>query len=234
MSKGLMNSFFEKNSKTNESLYHSIAEKTYKNAKSSMDILNSGLPWLKLKGFSFPLSSFLSEIQKIRKYFHYRNYEGHKNWESICLYGLDGQSINPLDYINRDSINYIWTEYIQENSHIKIWLEQLFFTSKLYLTRVMNLRSGGYILPHSDYRKNKLLLLHLVVTTNPVCYFMFDGFGRCPLQAGDIVLINGSYTHSVLNSGNKDRIHIVIHGKRKTESQSFFNLLQKSVSDILK
>lgn len=73
-----------------------------------------------------------------------------------------------------------------------------------------NLVAGGRINPHFDSHPSFRLShrIHVPITTNPRVRFTIDG-RPFQLQVGQAYEINNQKTHSVINSGNEDRITFI-------------------------
>lgn len=71
------------------------------------------------------------------------------------------------------------------------------------------LKPGGHIPPHEDYF-NLLLThrVHFVIQSNDSCIFTIDG-QETIFPEGTCFELNNSKTHSVINNGEQDRIHLI-------------------------
>lgn len=77
-------------------------------------------------------------------------------------------------------------------------------------TRVMRMRPKSCLSIHADPTRR----YHYAITTNPGCYILgvADGAGtfhHIPAD-GHLYEMDAHRTHTAMNSGNKDRVHIVI------------------------
>lgn len=81
-----------------------------------------------------------------------------------------------------------------------------------FYPRVMlaKLAPGGMISPHIDGIPPKVggHKIHLVLKTNPECYFYILP-DRYHLEENNAYEINNAAMHSVLNNGNSERIHLI-------------------------
>lgn len=69
------------------------------------------------------------------------------------------------------------------------------------------LKTGGRIAPHTDSQPSFAAThrIHLPLTTNPGVRFTIDG-QPCPMQVGRAYEVNNQLPHSVMNTGDEDRI----------------------------
>jgi len=92
--------------------------------------------------------------------------------------------------------------------------------------RFLNLQAGAVIKPHRDnelaFEKGEARL-HFPVITNTRVSFNIEN-ERIPLQEGDCWYINANITHSVVNNGSTDRIHLVIDCKVNSWLKQLMNL----------
>ena len=72
------------------------------------------------------------------------------------------------------------------------------------------LKAGGVISPHRDTHQSfcHSHRIHVPITTNPGVRFMINGRPH-RLQVGNAYEINNQRNHSVMNSGNEDRITFI-------------------------
>lgn len=106
------------------------------------------------------------------------------------------------DYTNLPSLT--------KNSYLLDLLNTL--KCKVLSIRLMRLKPGAKILPHSDcqlsleYGKARL---HIPVQTNEEVTFTVNGH-NLPMKVGELWYINAHQEHSVTNDGKNDRINLVI------------------------
>lgn len=78
--------------------------------------------------------------------------------------------------------------------------------------RLMRLKAGSHIKPHRDQGlslEHGEARLHLPLLTGEHVQFLVSG-RRVPMQAGELWYINADQVHEVLNTGEHDRINLVI------------------------
>jgi hypothetical protein len=86
------------------------------------------------------------------------------------------------------------------------------FLCPLEAVRLMRLRPGSAIRPHGDHDLAPELghaRLHIPVVTNPDVDFRLNGT-RVVMKEGECWYLRLSDTHSVVNRGETDRVHLVI------------------------
>ena len=169
--------------------------------------------------------TMLSEAMRLSHYYvEHRRGESHKGWESLCIHGLSSVHIGSnKDWVS-DEYNdkNKWTDVSYWTPTITEFVKSLQFT-KLARVRLMKVKAGGWISPHADGGAIGALNIAL---NNPIdCNFVIQGFGILPFynsqnkQNPRIILPNIGYVHSVKNSSNQDRFHIIIHGKRSETTE---------------
>ncbi len=119
----------------------------------------------------------------------------------------------------RNRVSSIATEVLYiPNNNLDSLVESLvnqhirpLYTDFIYFYRIHKLEPGTKILPHKDCEGDipSLHVIHFVLTTNPKALFTIDN-STVNMEAGSIYEINYSYEHSVVNSGDTDRIHLLM------------------------
>lgn len=134
-------------------------------------------------------------------------YEVHRKTQSVILVFCDG-SMNDLEVRKMDGWDLL------ADSAVPVMHELI---ARAYppggtIIRAMaaKLLAGGRIAPHFDshasFRRSHRV--HVPITTNPRVRFMIDG-QPYRLQVGQAYEINNQKTHSVMNSGQDDRITFI-------------------------
>jgi quercetin dioxygenase-like cupin family protein len=113
-----------------------------------------------------------------------------------------------------------------------------FFKCPILTARILKLKAGSEIKPHRDHElgyEDGNFRLHIPIVTNADVQFILDG-DELTMLPGECWYTNVNYVHSVKNSGEIDRIHLVIDGKRNEWSDKMFfskaskeNLLSKPI-----
>lgn len=90
------------------------------------------------------------------------------------------------------------------------------FRAPVMRARFSNLKKGGRIKPHIDYDVSYGVRLHLAVTTNAECHLGVrknpkDKFQEFHIPSdGFLYFVNVGYEHYARNTGETDRIHLVV------------------------
>ena len=147
---------------------------------------------------------------------HYNNshYEG--NWTTLQLRSINGKIENSISIQGSalpKNMAYENTILLEKCIYLQSVLN--FFECEKMSVRLMNLHAGAVIKEHQDYDLNfekGEARFHIPIQTNPdVSFFIEDE--KIPMRGGDCWYLNLSLKHSVNNSGNTDRVHLVIDCK---------------------
>ena len=105
--------------------------------------------------------------------------------------------------------------FITELEKIKLFLTEKLGKGEFQSAILINLPAGRKILRHIDKGENfkKYHRIHIPIKTNPKCFFEVDN-EIINMKEGEIWEINNDDKyHSVENSGETDRIHLLIDWK---------------------
>ncbi len=174
--------------------------------------------------FQFDVKKLQKELAGILQsnwtpHFNHGGYTG--NWNSIALYSQTGKSTNIFAMPNVDG-PLKETSILKSTPYIKEVIQT--FKTPLYSVRLLRLEVGAYIKPHRDYNcgyEDNIFRIHIPIITNPEVEFILDD-KRLEMLEGQCWYTNVNYIHSVANKGTKDRIHLVIDGKRNSWSDDLF------------
>ena len=84
--------------------------------------------------------------------------------------------------------------------------------------------AAAEIKPHKDYclgYEDNCFRLHIPIITNPKVKFILDN-EQLVMNEGECWYIDANFTHSVINRGPTDRIHLVIDGIRNDWTDELF------------
>lgn len=158
-------------------------------------------------------------------HFNTQDYEG--DWKAIPLYAPGGDASNILA-LSTSNAPIAETTLLKACPYFKEVIDS--FDCPILSARIMRLGVGAEIKPHSDYNlgyEDGCFRLHVPITTNPGVQFMLDKV-QLTMLPGECWYTNVNYEHSVKNSGETDRVHLVIDGERNEWSdQLFFSLTSK-------
>ncbi|MCH9695410.1 MAG: aspartyl/asparaginyl beta-hydroxylase domain-containing protein [Gammaproteobacteria bacterium] len=135
------------------------------------------------------------------------DYEVHKQTQSVVLVFCDG-SMDKLAVSKEDG----WDSLSPSAIPVMHDLIERHYPPGGIIIRAMaaKLLAGGRINPHFDshatFRRSHRI--HVPITTNNRVRFMIDG-KPFRMQPGEAYEINNQKTHSVMNSGNEDRISFI-------------------------
>lgn len=80
-------------------------------------------------------------------------------------------------------------------------------------TRFTLLKPGQEVKPHIDNDPSYIIRVHFPVFTNPQCKFGFNWKGKTyeyHMELGKVYMVNNGITHWAYNSGNTERMHLVV------------------------
>lgn len=127
------------------------------------------------------------------------------NWQSISLYAPGGARTNQFSHGGE----FAPTEALERCAYLRHVIDSL--PGRKNRVRLLRLRAGGAIFPHSDplhHIDPALIRLHVPVQTNPLVEFRVNGV-PVPMLAGETWFVDVRFRHSVSNGGESDRVHLV-------------------------
>lgn len=188
--------------------------------------------------FTFDKQRLQDDVAKIMSYKwtdHYNKNDYNGKWTSVALMSENGKSDSILA-MNSKAIHY--TDALLSCAYFKSILDN--FPFEKTAVRLLNLTAGTEIKPHRDYclgYEDGSFRLHIPIITNPDVIFILDD-KRLVMEEGDCWYINANFTHSVVNNGTADRIHLVIDGLQNEWTDALFykeaspEQFQKPVSEL--
>jgi hypothetical protein len=165
-----------------------------------------------------------NDIQKLLSqnwvnHYNTRDYEG--NWSSISLMSAGGNAQN-IYALNNSVEPVVYTNLMQDCHYFKEILDG--FPFEKTSVRLLRLAAGAIVKPHQDHclgYEDDCFRIHIPVITNDLVEFMLDG-ERLIMKEGECWYIDANFTHSVINRGKEDRIHLVIDGIRNDWTDTLF------------
>lgn len=141
-----------------------------------------------------------------------QNYSG--DWSVLPLRGKAGAT-HPVMMIYSDPscTEFSDTPFLDACPYYKEVLSRL--ECPLQSVRLMRLTPGSVIKEHRDHdlaAETGNVRMHLPITTSPDVDFLLNGT-RAIMHPGELWYLRLADPHSVVNRGNKDRIHLVIDAK---------------------
>jgi hypothetical protein len=174
--------------------------------------------YLKLE-IPLPYEEMLAEaFALLDKFTPHRSGEySHDGWESLTIHGLDWNKHENYDVYGykkgKDaSKDMVWTEVADMCPITTKWLTEVFPCKKYGRVRFMLLRAGGEIAMHNDSPSGMRLIENInVALNNPQgCKWIWGDGEELIMEQGGIYAMNLSYDHSVVNTSNQDRMHMII------------------------
>ncbi len=162
--------------------------------------------------FTFDVCRLQRDLQRLQAH-HWQqhiNKQAHDGgWTALSLRAVDGNP-DTIAVVEMDPGHYADTPYMRECSYIPEVLATL--ECQQASARLMSLRAGEEIRRHTDMDlgfEDGCVRLHIPIQTSTDVIFHIDDqpihFG-----AGECWYMNANYPHQVSNSGDQDRIHLVI------------------------
>ncbi|MGB8194825.1 MAG: aspartyl/asparaginyl beta-hydroxylase domain-containing protein [Chitinophagaceae bacterium] len=140
-------------------------------------------------------------------HFNIKHYEGGWNVLSLRAPGGKADQIIPEPMHGDDFLD---TPLMGSCPSVKELLSSM--QCPILSVRLLNLQSGAIIKPHRDHElafENGEARLHFSVFTNDAVEFYIEE-ELLRMREGECWYINANLTHSVINKGATDRIHLVI------------------------
>jgi len=187
------------------------------------EYLFSKSKYLKLD-LEIPYEKMLEEAKALRsKFITYRQTDSlNSSWHSLPIIGLASDkpyAWNVYDYKNAkeaaQDIN--WTEIAELCPVTSDWLKNVYPSQSYGRVRFMMLEAGGSIDYHTDTEHPVLAAVNVALSNHPECKWHWKDRDSLAFKPGDAYAMNLSYEHSVINSSNEDRYHIIIHHYDFTE-----------------
>lgn len=192
----------------------------------------SHIPYLPLPCANVPYAEMLLEAQSLDELYVLHRSGDSSGWASLCIHGITSQHTDHyaiysnFESLTNDDIPYTWTE-IQDRCPVTVdYFKNHFPVDVYHRIRYMRVAPGGYILPHSDSSDLGLRATNFSLN-NPIgCDFLFEKFGVVPYSdTGSAFMVANGYTHSVYNTSNRARYHIIVHGYSTAQSDKFNQLV---------
>lgn len=143
------------------------------------------------------------------------------DWKVISLYAPNGEESNIFALSTPNSI-IRETSTLKKCQYFKEVIDS--FKCPILTARILRLGVGAEIKPHRDHElgyEDGNFRLHIPIVTNSQVQFILDG-SELTMLPGECWYTNVNYVHSVKNSGESDRFHLVIDGKRNEWSDHLF------------
>lgn len=159
---------------------------------------------------SIEISDLLEKLKELDwNYYQFRQIAHKVHAETLTVPLLFDEKLQTIK-IHKD-----FGHFIPELGKIKIFLSEKLGKGELQSAILINLPAGKKIKRHIDKAENfkKYHRIHIPIQTNQKCYFEVDN-EIINMKEGEIWEINNDDKyHSVENTGETDRIHLLIDWK---------------------
>lgn len=160
--------------------------------------------------FIFNIERLKNDLQKVEKtdWVKHPNISAYKgSWLVSSLYSTDGNTKNIVAIENQ---KYFETPLMKKTEYIKEILEV--FNTKIEAVRFMKLKSHSIIKEHCDKGscfEDGYARIHIPITSNDKVEFILNG-EKYKMDLGKCYYIDANNSHSVVNKGDTDRVHLLI------------------------
>ena len=172
--------------------------------------------YLKLE-IPLPYEQMLAEAFALLDKFtpHRSGAYSHDGWESLTIHGFGCDKHENYDVYGykkgKDaSKDMAWTEIADLCPITTKWLKEVFPCKKYGRVRFMLLRAGGTIDMHNDSSMRLIENINSALNNPPGCKWIWGDGEELIMEQGGVYAMNLSYDHSVVNTSNQDRMHIII------------------------
>lgn len=171
--------------------------------------------------FAFKIDALVQDLHSALEldwvaHFNKDGYSG--DWNSIALYSETGDPSNIIAH----NTGLIRTELLNKCTYFDEVIDH--FKCRILSARLMRLAPGAYIKPHRDYQlgyEDGTFRVHVPITTNDKVEFRLNG-ETIQMLPGECWYTNVNFEHSVSNTGEQERVHLVIDGERNEWSDKLF------------
>lgn len=158
-----------------------------------------------------PLARDVGALRKDAWHLHFvpQNFDG--DWSVVPLRAPAGET-HPIRMIYPDpgATTFVSTPFLEMCPAVREILAA--FDCELRAVRLMRLAVGSKIKEHTDHELDadlRVARLHIPIVTNAEVAFRLNGTAVA-MQSGEVWYLRLSDPHSVTNTGQTDRIHLVI------------------------
>jgi len=160
--------------------------------------------------FTFDVERLQSDLDCVKssdwvKHPNVNAYNG--SWLISSLTSISGSTRQIMAVENQD---YFDTPLLKETTYIKSVIDT--FKTKVEAVRFMNLSANSVIKEHTDKGscfEDGLVRIHIPINTNKDVKFLLNGI-ITKMDIGKCYYIDANAPHSVVNSGNSQRVHLLI------------------------
>ena len=167
--------------------------------------------------FDVPVKQILTEYELIKdKLVVHRPEDGHKDWCAVTLYGFDSDKTNSHWEYDRRKQRPGITDVGERCPRTIEWVKSLPF-ARIDDIRFLVIKPNGYIAKHVDVpERNWLEPLNICLSYPEGNKFVLNN-KQVDYVPGMPLVLNIHYEHYVENNSNQERVHLLVHGKKKQE-----------------
>jgi len=177
---------------------------------------NSSVEWVSMN-FNVPCDTILEEYNSIKdSLIIHRPEDGHKDWFAVTLYGFGSDKTNSHWEHRSRKLKPGITDIGQKCTHTIKWVKALPF-ARIDDIRFLVIKPKGYIKKHADKPDQNWLEPLNISLTYPIGSKFVLNEKEVPYKPGVSLVLNIHYEHYVNNNSDEERIHLLVHGKKKKE-----------------
>ena len=167
--------------------------------------------------FDVPVKQILTEYELIKeRLVIHRPEDGHKDWCAVTLYGFAPDKTNSHWEYDRRKQRPDVTEVGARCPRTIEWVQSLPY-ARIDDIRFLVIKPNGYITKHIDVpERNWLEPLNISLSYPKGNKFVLND-KEVDYKPGMPLVLNIHYEHYVENNSNHERVHLLVHGKKKQE-----------------
>ena len=177
---------------------------------------NSSVEYVQMD-FDVPVKQILTEYELIKdRLVIHRPEDGHKDWCAVTLYGFASDKTNSHWEYDRRKQRPDVTEVGARCPRTIEWVKSLPY-ARIDDIRFLVIKPNGYITKHIDVpERNWLEPLNICLSYPKGNRFVLNG-KEVDYRPGMPLVLNIHYEHYVENNSDRERVHLLVHGKKKQE-----------------
>ena len=167
--------------------------------------------------FDVPVKQILTEYELIKdSLVVHRPEDGHKDWCAVTLYGFDSDKTNSHWEYDRRKKRPEITDIGDRCPRTIEWVKSLPY-ARIDDVRFLVIKPKGYITKHIDVpERNWLEPLNICLSYPAGNKFVLNN-KQVDYVPGMPLVLNIHYEHYVENNSDEERVHLLVHGKKKKE-----------------
>jgi len=167
--------------------------------------------------FDVPVKQLLTEYERIKdRLVTHRPEDGHKDWCAVTLYGFDSDKTNSHWEYDRRKQRPSITDVGEQCPRTIEWVKSLPY-ARIDDIRFLVIKPKGYITRHVDVPdRNWLEPLNICLSYPKGNRFVLNN-KEVDYVHGMPLVLNIHYEHYVENKSEQERVHLLVHGKKRKE-----------------